>query len=75
VVDDETTSAVVTDNGKSNGVVVGSFSAQLYVRKILDAGLDMNSTPVEDVMDASPFTCSSDDSYVMHGSVSLGPFA
>lgn len=64
VVDDETTSAVVTDNGLGNGIVVGLFSAPMYLRNVLDAGVDMNSTPVQDVMDVSPFTCTSTDSCV-----------
>lgn len=51
VVDDETTSAVVTDDGKSNGVVVGLFSAPMYLRNVLDAGVDMNSTQVQESVD------------------------
>lgn len=64
VVDDETTYAIVTDNGKSNGSVVGVLSAPIYMRNVLDDGLDMFNTPIHEVMDASPFTCSSSDSCV-----------
>ena len=64
VVDDNTEHAIVTDSGKNNGIVVGAFSGPTYVRNVLAGGLDLFNTPVQDVMDASPLTCTSSHSYV-----------
>ena len=62
VLDDDTTSAIVTDTGLGNGQVLGVFAAPNFLNDVLSAGLDFRSTPVQDVMDASAPTCTSGDS-------------
>ena len=59
MLDDDTTSAIVTDTGLGNGQVLGMFAAPNFLNDVLSAGLDFRTTPVQDVMDASvePLWC------------------
>ena len=67
VQENDSQSAIITDNGQSNGLVQGIFTASEFVRNVLNSkdSYDMG-TEVKNVMDSSPTTCITVDTYAIH---------